>query len=87
MPYNFSRTDDYVIIEHAIDQYYAVTRESAVVTGTSTSISIDSDNYSRSAPLSDIGTIDGVTPTGLQDAVQRLGILFRGYPPFKITVE
>ncbi len=85
MPYNFSRTTDYVIIDHTVDPYYAVTRASAsVVKSSATNISISGDDYSLNLPVTDIGTIDGVTPADANDAVRKLGILFRGYAPFSI---
>lgn len=86
MPYVFTRTDDYVIIEHAIDQYYAVTRASANVLRQTNNISI-SGGFSLNFSYLDIGTIDGITPISAEDATRKLGLIFKGYPHFKMTIE
>jgi hypothetical protein len=87
MPYVFTRTADYVIIEHAIDGLLITTRLSATIAKSASTISIIGIGYNLNCPISDIGTIDGVTPSDGNQAALLLGKLFKGYPPFKITIE
>lgn len=86
MPYVLTKTDDFVIVEHAIDGFYLTTRSSATsVVKQGSSISVNGIGATLNMPYSDIGTIGGATPTSPENAVDLLSELFKGYPKFTLT--
>ena len=90
MPYVFTRTEDYVIIGHTVDPYLFVTRQSCNVSKDSTNIHIFglvNGGFNLNVPIAQVGAIDGVVPSSGDDAVLKLGLIFKGYSPVRITVE